>query len=180
MMNRARKTCWMALCLAMLNGTLPLSHLCGGEPSAPATRAKSARVVDVALGTGGELRGRVLDVQGRPAIASHIAVLQEGQPIATVASDRQGAFLLRGLHGGLFHVTSGNHLYICRGWAPGTAPPAASDQLLVVEGGVVERGQRPISDLFLSDPVMIGLIVAAAIAIPIAVSNSKSGRRSGS
>jgi hypothetical protein len=133
------------------------------------------RMMDIALGTGGELRGRVLDVQGRPAEAFRIVVLQDGQPVATVSSDAQGAFQTRGLHGGLFQVAAGNQVYVCRGWAASTAPPAAVDQLLVVLNGVVERGQRPMSDLFLADPMLIGLLVAAAIAIPIVIYNSKSG-----
>jgi hypothetical protein len=182
-MNRARKTCWMAVCLATLNWMLPLSQLRAWEPprlsQASLTLDQPVRVIDIALGTGGELRGRVLDVQGRPAVASRIVVLQDGQLVATVSSGARGAFQTLSLHGGLFQVAVGNHVYVCRGWAAGTAPPAAVDQLLVVPSGVVERGQRPISDLF-ADPLLIGLIVAAAIAIPIAVNNSKSGRHPGS
>ncbi|MHB9077332.1 MAG: carboxypeptidase-like regulatory domain-containing protein [Pirellulaceae bacterium] len=183
-MNRARKTCWMAVYLATLNWILPLSQLRAWEPPrlTPASRTldQPVRTVDIALGTSGELRGQVLDVQGRPATASRIVVLQDGRPVATVSSNAQGAFQTRGLHGGLFQVAVGNQVYACRGWAAGTAPPAAVDQLLVVPSGKVERGQRPLSDIFLSDPVLVGLFVAAAIAIPVAIYNSKSGRQPGS
>jgi hypothetical protein len=44
----------------------------------------------------------------------------------------------------------------------------------------VERGQRPFSDLFFADPLLVGLVVAAAIAIPIAVSSSRNDRPAGS
>jgi hypothetical protein len=42
----------------------------------------------------------------------------------------------------------------------------------MVAGEGVERGQRPFSDL-LSGPLLIGLLIAAAVAIPIAIHNSQ-------
>jgi hypothetical protein len=36
------------------------------------------------------------------------------------------------------------------------------------------RGQGPLSELLTYDPVLVGIIIAAAIAIPVAVHNSKS------
>ena len=46
--------------------------------------------------------------------------------------------------------------------------------MLVV--GDIDRGQRPLSplgSLLLSDPVILGLVVAGAIAVPIAIHNSQ-------
>jgi hypothetical protein len=42
--------------------------------------------------------------------------------------------------------------------------------VLVVADSAVARGQRPIGEI-LCNPVLIGLLIAAAIAIPIAVHN---------
>ena len=58
-----------------------------------------------------------------------------------------------------------------------TAPPAASQSLLLVKDGETIRGQQPIANLFTS-PLVIGLVLAAAIAIPIAVNNSSKSNSS--
>ena len=62
--------------------------------------------------------------------------------------------------------------------APGTAPPAANDRLLLVTESNVTRGQQPINRLV--DPLLLGVIIAGAVAIPIAVRNSNNDRPSGS
>jgi hypothetical protein len=69
-------------------------------------------------------------------------------------------------------LAAGGSVHLCRCWAAGTAPPAAQGEVLLVPIGLVERGQRPIGEI-LANPILIGLIIAAAIALPIAVHNSK-------
>ena len=183
-MKVPRNARFLAVLLATLNWVLPIAQVRAWEPpartAAPPPPVKRAQINDIALGAGGELRGRVLDIQGRATDAYQVIVIQDGRQVGTVAVDKQGSFATRGLRGGMFQVAVAGNLYACRGWVQGTAPPAAVAQLLVVPAGVVERGQRPISDLFFADPVMIGLVIAAAIAIPIAVSNSRSERPPGS
>jgi len=49
----------------------------------------------------------------------------------------------------------------------------ALNQLLVVSDSSVERGQRPIGELFCSPPFLIGALIVAAIVIPIAVHNAQ-------
>ena len=170
--------------LATLNWVIPVSQvqaldppsrdLLSGTPNTP------VHINDIALAKGGQLRGVVLDRQAQPTNAFRVTVIQEGRQIAMVETDKGGRFQVDGLRGGLFQVAAGQNTYMCRGWAPGTAPPAARDQLLVVPDLVVERGQRPFSDLFFADPVMVGLIIAAAVAIPIAVSRSRKDSPPGS
>ena len=50
--------------------------------------------------------------------------------------------------------------------------PQLQSRYLLSPNQQIQRGQRPIAD-FLSGPVLIGLVIAAAIAIPIAIHNSK-------
>jgi hypothetical protein len=100
-----------------------------------------------------------------------------GQPRQTIA-DRQGRFVFEDLGGGVWQVSSGAAVAVCRCWAANTAPPSATEQLLLVSPAAVQRGQRPIEEL--TTPILIGLVVAAAIAIPIAVHNAKKERPSGS
>ena len=183
-MNISRNARFVAVLLATVNWVLPASRVHALEPptdrllSVP--RTKAAYVNDIALGKGGQLRGYVFDREGQPSDAFHLRVTRNERPAVEVVTDKNGRFHVDGMRGGMFQVAAGKQTYMCRGWAAGTAPPKARDQLLVVPEGVVERGQRPIGDLFVSDPVMVGLIVAAAIAIPIAVYNSKDSSPPGS
>ena len=181
-MNLSRIARYAALMLATLNWVLPVSQIQALESPArqrpSVSRSQAVYVNDIALGKGGQLSGYVLDRQGQPAEAFRLKVVQSGRPDVEVVTDKQGRFQVDGMRGGPFQVRAGENTYLCRGWVHGTAPPKARNQLLVVAGGAVERGQRPIGELV--DPVMLGLIVAAAIAIPIAVSNSKNSSPPGS
>jgi hypothetical protein len=52
--------------------------------------------------------------------------------------------------------------------------------MLLVDGSQgIARGQQPICDL-LTNPLVIGLVVAAAIAIPVAIHNADNDSPSGS
>ncbi len=183
-MNVSRKARFFAVLLATLNWIVPVSQVQALDPPVRSTSAaEQSRVVhinDIALAGSGQLSGMVLNLHGQPTDEFDVTAVQDGRQIASVTPDKQGRFHIDGLHGGLFQVTAGSNAYICRGWAAGTAPPIARQQLLIVPEGIVQRGQRPFSDLFFADPVLIGLVVAAAIAIPIAIHNSRKDSPPGS
>jgi len=175
----------VAITLAMFGIILPVQALKAGQPLGPAgDRAASAsarkRIQDVELGVGGTLRGRVVDRQGRPQPNAVVVVRQSTQDLATTTADETGRFVVGGLRGGLHHVLTDGDALVCRSWATHTAPPAATEQVLLVRGDRVERGQMPLGSLLVSDPVLLGIVIAAAIAIPVAVHNAKSDRASGS
>ncbi len=183
-MNVSRTARYLAALLATLNWVVPVSQLPALEP--PSQRptvveeTASVPVNDVVLAPGGQLRGLVLNLHGQPADSVSVMVVQNGKQVASVTPDKQGRFLVPGLRGGVFQVSAGKNTYLCRGWVAGTEPPIARKQLLIVPDGVLERGQRPFGDLFFADPVMLGLVIAAAVAIPIAVSNSRKDSPAGS
>ena len=174
----------LAVALAIFNWVIPATQIQAIEPARRATSAtptaRPLRVHDIALEPGGRLRGRVLNTEGSPTSEYQIIVVQDGRQVGTAVTDGQGRFAVHGIHGGMFQVIAGATIYACRGWAPQTAPPVATTQLLVVPRGIIQRGQRPFRDLFFGDPVMVGLVIAAAIAIPIAVGRSRSEPPAGS
>lgn len=148
----------------------PLARLQAQERLVPSTNDR--RVLDVALTPQGSLAGLILDGSGQPV--AHQPVVAEpvaGQPHAVV-SDAAGRFSIAGLRGGVYRVSAAGTSLACRCWTAGTAPPAAGEQVLLVADEEIQRGQRPIGDL-LGGPVLLALIIAAAIAIPIAVHNSQ-------
>ncbi len=149
------------------------------RPALPAsTRRTEFR--DVALQPGGVLSGQLVDPQGQPLAGRTVWMRVAGETVATTTTGRDGSFQAAGLRGGLYHLLTPEAWMVCRCWAPNTAPPAANARLLLVANGGIERGQVPLTDVLMYDPLLLGLVIAAAIAIPIAVRNSRRDRASGS
>jgi hypothetical protein len=149
------------------------------QPTAPARLGLA--VSDVALAQGGLLTGQVLDEQMRPLAGADVAIYANGRTVATSATDDNGAFAVAGLHGGFHQITTPHAVQNCRFWAAGTAPPRATQGLRIVDGAGVVRGQwgpPPMVNGFVrnakvwaTNPFVVGSIIAAAVAIPVALSN---------
>lgn len=127
-------------------------------------------IADVALTSGGVFSGQVVDAQGQPQAGSNVVVSQQQQVVATTTTDQNGQFSIRGLQGGVYQVASGQGMKLYRLWAPDTAPPGARQSALVVTGDQVVRGQGGLR-YWLTNPWVLAVGVAAAIAVPIALSN---------
>ena len=137
----------------------------GGRSTAP------ARVLDFALQPDGSLHGQVVDRAGQGVSESTIAVLQGGEVISTSETDPDGRYALDGLSGGVFHVLTEQGVTVCRLWPAGAAPPSAQAEALLVHDDPVIRGRLGHGGLvrLLSNPWVLGGIVAAAIAVPLAL-----------
>jgi carboxypeptidase family protein len=105
----------------------------------PAQAAPS--VLDVSLANGGILTGQVVDGQGRPLAATAVTLRGAGGQTATAATDRDGRFEFQRLGGGLYEVTAAERCGNFRLWAPGSSPPGAVHQVMLVAGEPVTRGQ---------------------------------------
>jgi hypothetical protein len=144
------------------------------QPAAPGPLVAS----DVALGPGGELRGQVIDLQGQALEGRQVAFHQDGQVIAQPISDRTGQFSVNGLGGGVYQVSTATDSGVYRLWAPNTAPPPAQGQMTLVDNPAaavpapVVRGQFGVLSL-LSNPWVVGALIATAIAVPLAIANDK-------
>jgi len=128
----------------------------------------------VALRPGGVLQGQVVDPQGVPAAGTRVVLAREGKPLATTQTDDQGRFGFSGLKGGLYQLATAQNGGMYRLWATGTAPPAARADALLVSGDSVVRGAMGQGGMlsFLANPWVLGAIVAAAIAVPLALDRS--------
>lgn len=160
--------------LACVTWLFPTQAMAAGktEPSSNSSRNPAA-IRDVELGGGGRITGQFLDVQGQPK-ANQVVVIQRqhGQPLQT-HTDPNGRFVIAGASGGLYQISTDDSVILCRCWAENTAPPGANRDVLIVSGDGVQRGQRPIGEFLFSAPVLVALVIAAAIAIPIAIHNSQ-------
>ena len=137
---------------------------------------EASGMIDVTLSQGGMLIGQVVDPQGMPLCNVAVSVRSQGQEVARATTDARGYFGVRGLRGGVYEVAAAEGHGIYRLWTPGSAPPACQQGVLMVAGQDMVRGQMPFCDsmcCWLSSPWVVGAIVATAIAVPIAVHNSK-------
>lgn len=177
-----------AAALACAGMLLPQSVLAAPASLGPAPR-------DIALRTGGVMVGQVVDVQGKALADSEVAMYFGQAEVVRTKTDANGVFAAKGLRGGEYTVVAGGGQVAYRLWAPGTAPPAASNGALVITGDEVINGQCnscgpagcPPAGLppaggggglvgwVKSHPLLVAGGVAAAIAIPLAVADDDDG-----
>lgn len=151
----------------------------------PAAR-EAVRVRDVELGSQGQFAGQIVGAQGQPIAGATITLSSQGMQLQTV-SNTQGQFQFSGLTGGTYHLEADQSGQLCRLWKNGTAPPKANGQMLLVQqDGPVALGQNcgtpvcgsPVrggtsrAKRLLTHPLVIGGLIAAAIAIPVAIHNA--------
>ena len=126
-------------------------------------------VTDMTLARGGVLKGQVRDTQGSPLAQTKVELVRNGRPIIATVTASDGRFALSALRGGVYQVTAGGGTAVIRAWASNTAPPGASQSILIVSGGDLIRGQRERLAAFLTNPWILTAMVALAIGIPVAV-----------
>ena len=165
-------------CVGMLIPTPILQAAAVDADSQPQPGGQTAAVVDVALASGGTLRGQVLDGQGNALVQTPVAVQRLGGQTVTTVADRSGRFQVTGLRGGTYRIAARDAAGTFRLWAPKTAPPSARREALVLAGDPQVRGQwgcwgqdRPVLR-WLHNPWVVMGLVAAAIAIPVAIHNA--------
>ena len=118
--------------------------------------------------TGGTLLGTVVDAKGSRLPHRSVVVSQPGRAVK-IRADALGEFRLTGLRGGLYVVGADGRQQACRVWAPATAPPCATEKLLVVGGGEAVRGQigGPAYRQWMVDNAGSITLISAFIALPI-------------
>ena len=163
----------VAFALATVGLVAPIEMLAAAEPTAIKSRSQVPQLGDVELGQGGSLSGTIVDEQGRPISAARLSIWRQGRAQGEVQSDARGQFAFTGLRGGVYQLVSPQGATLLRAWAYDTAPPLALQAVVIAPGDEVIRGQQRISDVFRSDAFIVTSIIAAAIAIPVIVHNSR-------
>ncbi|NOZ40691.1 MAG: carboxypeptidase regulatory-like domain-containing protein [Planctomycetes bacterium] len=143
--------------------------------------AASMRAADVALKRGGVLRGQVVNNAGI-GIARATVELTSGRQRWQTETDEQGWFQVAELSGGTYQLRVAGQTQVLRVWSAGTAPPSASQGVLVTPSTEIVRGQRvvapKINQFFrvnkrrLANPWILGGVVATAVSIPVAIHNA--------
>jgi hypothetical protein len=149
----------------------------GPQPVSQEPRANSTQplIGDIQLSEGGTLRGLVLDSSGGAQASAPIALYQDGHVITTVCTGPSGEFAISQLTAGIYELQTPAGRTMYRLWAPNTAPPVAQDGIVMIDGQNIVRGQHERGAWLghvgsaLANPWILAIIVAAAIAIPLAL-----------
>jgi hypothetical protein len=139
--------------------------------AATPNRPNSA-IADIALRDGGVLLGQVVKSDGSPVSGAPIALRNGSQEVAAGATNAGGYFAFSGLNSGTYQVATTGGAATYQVWTKDVAPPVAQPGALLVTNGDTVRGQNGALRNFLTNPLVIAGIVATAIAVPVALSNS--------
>ncbi|MEX0642393.1 MAG: carboxypeptidase-like regulatory domain-containing protein [Pirellulales bacterium] len=151
-----------------------------GQPLLPQQPQPLFRTSDVALRQGGMLVGQVVNQAGAPQAGTVVSVRYADREVVQTTTDENGVFAAQGLRGGQYQLATKYGQSICRLWAADTAPPSAQQAALIVADENIVRGQfgypgnGPVGDWvewMKTHPYLTAGVVAAAIAIPIALSD---------
>lgn len=175
-MTRIKSLHWSIVLLAMGGLVVPPGLDVSANEQAP-----ELTVHDVRMDGQGRLRVVVVNAQGHVLPGTKITLTQAGNEQSIQGTtNAEGRCVFRSLTGGSYHLRTSEGICLCRVWTARAAPPKAADQLLIVNDRFVQRGQRPIREMFRSDPILMTAIAVAAIAIPVAIHKSRDNSRSGS
>ena len=157
-----------------------------GQVSAASSLSVSS---DTVLQEGGGLHGQVLDAQGTPKVNIPVSIRVGNKEIAQLRTNKHGFFFLDGLKGGVYQVVVADQVRTIRCWAPHTAPPIASNGVMIVLNQNLIRAQNcacgdcvgcgskcryggagggGLIGWMADHPVITASTIGAAIAIPLA------------
>lgn len=158
----------VVVCLALVGVCLPQLALA----STPQT---GTPVTDVQLREGNVLVGKVITPENAAVADTEVTLLSAGHKIAQGKTDSNGYFAFKGVRSGLYQVAAADGQGTYRLWSHRMAPPKAQQGALVYAGQKIVRGQNGFRGVrnFLANPIVIAGIVATAIAVPVAIHNSK-------
>lgn len=156
-----------ALCVIVLTAPAVADHGRATVPGKPVTKATSA-LKDVALSSGGIMRGVALNSATKPVPNANVVVQFGPHVVARTKTKADGSFAISGLRGGIHHVTVGSQTSAYRLWTNKVAPPNAVKVVAVNGHTKAVRGQMmppvDLATLGLAGAALgIGLVVGKQI-----------------
>ena len=168
----------LVVVLAWCGMALPVPVVGAKEPTQPRS---SQTTYDIRLTPSRQLLGTVVNAQGQPLAEAEVRLTADRNSLQRrLITDDKGRFAFDEVAAGAYRLTTSEGICHCRVWTDEAAPPLAAAKILIVNDKLVQRGQRPIRELFNSDPIFMAAVVAAAIAIPVAIHQSRDDDPSGS
>lgn len=162
--------------VAVVGCCLPQAALAASAQATP-TPTRPPVVVDVAMMGKGLLLGQVVNAQGVAMKKTLVSVYNQQRECARAVTDANGYFAVQGLRGGVYQIATTDGTGTFRVWSRQTAPPSSQKGALIVAGKQTVRGQysslqRPGHQSWLSNPWIVGGIIATAVVVPVTVHNA--------
>ena len=168
-------TSWMLIASIALANTIVAS---ANVPQSEAPQFSNAE-----LTADGVLAGQLLNSAGQPIANAEVTVRSQtdlSKIAATIRTDSNGRFAVADLKNGICVIDASDESFAVRVWQHGIAPPGSLESVALVSDDAVTRGQQsrggPLSgitnkltNLTAKQKLCLGLAVAAAIIIPIAL-----------
>ncbi len=139
-------------------------------PSAEVLAANQVDAVSIRLGADRHLHGVAKTTDGKPAAGVPVVLGVNGKPVGRVIADQEGKFSIGPLKPGKYQVATRDAVAMLAVYSVTDAPEDASDSVEVSQPAMIARGQS--AGGLLTNPWFIGLVIAAAIAIPLAIALS--------
>lgn len=159
------------MCLSTVGLILPYGIPASAANLKDSVSAPNSAPVDIAL-TNGMLRGQLLDGQGSPKSDVPVTLFTRDRMVQRTASDAQGKFAVQLKQGGVYLLAAGDDSTLIRAWTTAAAPPSAKNEVLLVSGPGVERGQdfrgwwaSPACRLAVGAAAIAGIATAIVIAV---------------
>lgn len=131
----------VVLATATCSMLLPQTAISYAAENAQSIAAQNAVVRDVALGSGGVLRGQVVDRDGVAREGATVTIESKGVQVAEARTSADGLFAVAGLKGGIYAISSDSSSGVVRAWSHESAPPAAAEGILLVPHDFTVRGK---------------------------------------
>lgn len=126
--------------LACMGMVMPVEVM-AAAPTVPQKSAQKVQIADVALNQG-KLSGRVVNSQGETLDGSVVKVSLGSKVVGSTVTNADGEFEISNLKGGLYQVAAGGSQSVVRLWDAKTAPPAAKEGVLIVNGATARAQGR--------------------------------------
>jgi len=150
----------LALAMATFGIVVPVQPIFASTPAtATATAAR-----DVALAKGGVLNGQILNNAGAAAADEIVSLVVDGKEVARTKTDKSGRFQFANLRGGKVAVATRHGVQPLRAWMANTAPPIATDGVLLTTEQLTLRANEGGLMGMLGNGGLGGLLVLGAVA----------------
>jgi len=130
--------------------------------SAGVAAPRTTEAIDVALGPGHVLQGKLLTPEGTAISGETVEFTRRDQRVIETITGPDGSFSVSNVTAGVYLASFVKNHRLCRVWAPRTSPPSAIREVLFVPEQQVVRGQPPsVGTYYL---IILG-VTGAAIAV---------------
>jgi hypothetical protein len=163
----------MMLGLACMGMLIPQSAFTADQN---VRQAVNNNVIDVALNAEGSLEGKVISSSKSAVNGTEVVVYQGSKEIVRTVTNKEGEFKVNNLKNGVYTVTADKGMGEVRVWETAYAPPAAEQNVVLMSGQRIVRGQNGTPNWV---PLVFttGLIGGAGYAIYEVSTNDKDPQR---